>query len=131
MVDAILNFDGGARPTNPGPAAIGYVLIGPEQKWKRSKTLGRATNNVAEYQALIHGLRFAIDQGYGPIEIRGDSELIVKQVRGEYSVNDDELRELHSLVQQLMNRFDEFHLQHIPREQNKKADELVNQELSE
>jgi ribonuclease HI len=131
MTYVILNFDGGARPTNPGPAAIGYVLISPEQKWKRSKAIGRATNNVAEYQALINGLRFAIDQGYRSIEIRGDSELIIKQVQGEYGVKDQKLQELHGLVQQLMNRFDEFRLQHVPREQNREADELVDREFEE
>ena len=123
----IVEFDGGTRPTNPGPSAIGYIVKTDDSAEERSEHIGESTNNRAEYHALIRGLEVALEEGCSDVEARGDSELIVKQVRGEYDVNKQELRPFHDRVQELADEFDQFEIQHISREENIDADELVDQ----
>ncbi|AGB31537.1 ribonuclease H [Natrinema pellirubrum DSM 15624] len=122
-------FDGGSRG-NPGPAAIGWVIVtGDGIVAEDGETIGTATNNQAEYEALIAGLEAARDYGYDEVHVRGDSELIVKQVRGEYDTNDPDLRENRVTVHELLRAFDEWTLEYVPREVNDRADGLVNEAL--
>ena len=122
-------FDGGSRG-NPGPAAIGWVIVtGDGIVAENGETIGTATNNQAEYEALIAGLEAARDYGYDEVHVRGDSELIVKQVRGEYDTNNPELREKRVTVRELLSSFDEWTLEYVPREVNDRADGLVNEAL--
>ncbi|MEY7848196.1 ribonuclease HI [Natrarchaeobius sp. A-rgal3] len=124
-------FDGGARG-NPGPAGIGWVIVTSEGiVAEGSETIGRATNNQAEYEALIAALEAARDYRYDEIHVRGDSELIVKQVRGEYDTNNPELRERRVTVHELLGSFDEWTLEHVPREVNDRADALANEALDQ
>ncbi|MFB6087296.1 MAG: ribonuclease HI [Haloarculaceae archaeon] len=124
-------FDGASRG-NPGPAAIGWVVVtGDGIVTEGGKTIGRATNNQAEYEALVQALRVARDYGFDEVEIRGDSELIVKQVRGEWQTNDPELREYRVTVRELLTAFDEWSIEHVPREINERADELANDALDD
>ncbi|RZH66687.1 ribonuclease HI [Natrinema altunense] len=122
-------FDGGSRG-NPGPAAIGWVIVtGDGIVAEGGETIGTATNNQAEYEALIMGLEAARDYDYDEVHVRGDSELIVKQVRGEYDTNDPDLREKRVTVRELLREFDEWTLEYVPREVNDRADGLVNEAL--
>ncbi|MFC4541544.1 ribonuclease HI [Halosolutus amylolyticus] len=122
-------FDGAARG-NPGPAAIGWVIVtGDGIVAEGSERIGRATNNQAEYEALVAALEAARDYGYDEVHLRGDSELIVKQVRGEYDTNDPELREKRVTVHELLAAFDEWTIEHVPREVNDRADGLANEAL--
>ncbi|MCU4754425.1 ribonuclease HI family protein [Halobacteria archaeon AArc-curdl1] len=124
-------FDGGARG-NPGPAGIGWVIVTSDGiVAEGSETIGRATNNQAEYEALIAALEAARDYGYDELHVRGDSELIVKQVRGEYNTNNPELREKRVTVHELLRHFDEWTLEHVPREVNSRADELANEAMDQ
>lgn len=126
----VVNVDGGARG-NPGPAAIGAVVATPEGDVlaERSERIGIATNNVAEYRALIEGIALAAEQGARELELVGDSELVVKQVRGEYRVKDAGLKPLHAEVKAALAGFDRWEIRHVRREHNKRADELVNEAL--
>jgi ribonuclease HI len=121
-----LYFDGGSRG-NPGPAAIGWVLVsGDGIVAENGERVGRATNNQAEYEALLAGLEAATEFGFEEIVIRGDSQLIVKLVKGAWDTNDPELREKRVRARELLSRFDDWSLEHVPREVNDRADELVN-----
>lgn len=93
--------------------------------------LGRASNNVAEYQALIHALRYALEQGATQVAVFSDSELVVKQIAGSYRVKHPDMIPLHRQASSLMSRFREATLRHVRREQNKDADRLANQALDE
>lgn len=126
----VVNVDGGARG-NPGPAAIAAVVQEPgggvlEEAAER---IGTATNNVAEYRALLLGIERAAAIGATELELVGDSELIVKQVRGEYRVKDASLRELHSQVRAALAGFERWSIRNVPREENAHADRLVNEAL--
>jgi len=124
-----LYFDGASRG-NPGPAAIGWVLVsGDGVVAEAGERTGRATNNRAEYEALIAGLEAAADYGFDEIEVRGDSELIVRQVRGEYDANDPDLRERRVRVRELLSRFESWSIEHVPREINSRADDLASDAL--
>ena len=124
-------FDGAARG-NPGPAAVGYVLVSSDGiVAEGGERIGRATNNRAEYEALIRGLEVAADYGFDVVECRGDSELIVKQVRGEYDTNDPDLRECRVRVHELFREFDDWTIEHVPREVNDRADDLANEALDD
>ncbi|AQL41975.1 ribonuclease H [Halorientalis sp. IM1011] len=124
-------FDGACRG-NPGPAAVGWVVVtGDGIATEGGERIGRATNNQAEYEALTKALEVAGDFGFETVEIRGDSELIVKQVRGEYDANDPELREHRVTVRELLAGFDDWSLTHVPREINERADELANEALDD
>ena len=122
-------FDGGARG-NPGPAGIGWLIVTSNGiVAEGSDRIGRATNNQAEYEALITALEAARDYGYDEVHVRGDSELIVKQVRGEYDTNNPELREKRVTVLELLSAFETWTLEHVPREVNERADALANEAM--
>jgi ribonuclease HI len=126
----VVNVDGGAR-RNPGPAAIAAVVANPEGEVleERAETIGHATNNVAEYRALLLGIERARALGARELELVGDSELVVRQVRGEYRVKDPTLRELHGRVKQALRPFERWTIRNVPREENARADRLVNEAL--
>lgn len=122
-----IEFDGGSRG-NPGPAGIGVVLRAQDGTplVTFGRFIGRATNNVAEYRALILGLEKAKELGAKKIIIRGDSELIIRQMRGEYRVKSPELKQLYDEAQFLYHQFDEARIDHNYREKNTLADRLAN-----
>lgn len=126
----ILKTDGGARG-NPGPAAIGVVLEDEQKKVIKEfgRYIGETTNNQAEYQALLAGLTEAYKLGAEEINCYLDSELVVKQLKREYKVKDKELAPLFIKVWNLSQNFKKISYHHIPREQNKHADMLVNKAL--
>jgi ribonuclease HI len=128
----IVNVDGGARG-NPGPAAVAAVVTTPDGEVidRRGETIGRATNNVAEYRALLLGIELAKASGAEEVELVGDSELIVKQVKGEYRVKDAGLRQLHGQVRSALTGLDRWSIRHVRREQNAEADRLVNEALDQ
>jgi ribonuclease HI len=122
-------FDGASRG-NPGPAAAGWVIVTSDGiATEGSERMGRMTNNQAEYGALIRALEVAADFGFDEVVVRGDSQLIVKQVRGEWDTNDPTLREKRVRVRELLERFEEWSIDHVPREINSRADELANEAL--
>ena len=122
-------FDGGSRG-NPGPAAVGWVIVTSDGiAAEGSERIGTATNNQAEYEALIRALEAAADYGFDELILKGDSQLVVKQVRGEWNTNDPTLREKRVRVRELLERFDEWSIDHVPREINARADELLNEAL--
>src|SRR5256885_1896102 len=128
MLETItLEFDGGSRG-NPGSAGIGVVLRAQDGTTlvTLGKFIGRATNNAAEYQALISGLREAKKLGAQKIIVRGDSELIIKQMRGEYRVKHPDLRPLYEQAQDLIRAFLQHKIEHNVREDNTLADKLAN-----
>jgi ribonuclease HI len=129
-VKLIVNVDGGARG-NPGPAAIAAVLQEPggEVLEERGERIGEATNNVAEYRALLLGIERAAKLGASELELVGDSELVVKQVKGEYKVKHADMRELHAEVKRALQDFESWSIRHVRREQNSEADRLVNEAL--
>ena len=128
---AYVYFDGACRG-NPGPSSVGWVIVTSEGvAAEGSETIGRATNNQAEYEALIRALRAARDYGFDTVEVKGDSELIVKQVTGAWNTNDPELRERRVTVRELLAEFDDWELSHVPREINERADKLANEALDD
>lgn len=129
MLHATLHTDGGARG-NPGPAAIGFVLkIADTETILGSEYIGEATNNQAEYVALKKGLTEARERAVTDITCYLDSELIVRQMLGEYRVKHALLRSLYDDVQSLARQFSRISFHHIVREKNDKADALVNKAL--
>ena len=126
----IVNVDGGSRG-NPGPAAIAAVATDPSGKVleERSETIGEATNNVAEYRALLLGIALAHDLGADEVELIGDSELIVRQVKGNYKVKQEHLRPLHTKVSDALRKLDKWSIRSVRRERNAEADRLVNEAL--
>ena len=123
--------DGAARG-NPGPAGIGIVMIKDEEVLQEiSDYIGEATNNVAEYMALIRGLEEAIDMDIKRIDVFADSELMVKQMKGEYRVKNQGLIPLAIQAQSLIKQLTHFSITHIRREQNKLADQLANLGIDE
>jgi ribonuclease HI len=124
-------FDGGSRG-NPGPAAWGVVVLDAEGRAVEgfAGAIGRATNNVAEYKALLEALALAVERAAVDVELLADSELVVKQVRGEYKVRHPDLIPLHAEALRLISGFGKFKIGHVPREQNKAADKLVNRVLN-
>ncbi len=127
---AKLSTDGGARG-NPGPAAFAYVLEDEDGEVvaAHGEAIGVATNNVAEYSALIAGLEKAVELGVGELEVVSDSELMVKQMRGEYKVKNEALRELSLRAGALAGKVGTVRYTAVRREQNKLADKLVNDAL--
>ena len=130
MAKLTVNVDGGARG-NPGPAAIGAVLRDEDGEVlaERGERIGRATNNVAEYKALLAGIELAAANGATELELVGDSELIVRQVEGKYKVKNAGMKELHAEVKAALLPFERWSIRHVRREQNADADRLVNQAL--
>lgn len=125
-----VNVDGGARG-NPGPAAIGVVIRDPEGLIidEHGERIGEATNNVAEYRALIRGIQRAAELGATELELIGDSELVVRQVEGRYKVKKPGLKPLHVEAKQALSAFDTWSIRHVRREMNAEADRLVNEVL--
>ena len=124
-------FTDGAARGNPGPAGAGAVIISPDGHVvaKVGKYLGETTSNVAEYTGLILGLKRAKAMGLRELDVLADSELLVKQLSGEYQVKADHLRPLHDEAKALLAGFDKIDLRHIPREENEAADEMSNRAI--
>ena len=127
---ATLHTDGGARG-NPGPAAFAYVLETDDGTVlaAHGETIGVATNNVAEYRGLVAGLAKAVELELPEVEVVSDSELLVKQMRGEYKVKNEALRELSLQAARLGRQLDKVEYRHVRRAQNELADRLVNEAL--
>ena len=127
---ARLSTDGGARG-NPGPAAYAFVIEAEDGSVlaSRGEAFGVATNNVAEYRALIAGLEQALDLHVSDLEVVSDSELMVKQMRGEYRIKNAALRELASQAAQLARKLPAVRYRHVRRHENELADSLVNEAL--
>ncbi|HVW47520.1 MAG TPA: ribonuclease HI family protein [Solirubrobacterales bacterium] len=125
-----VNVDGGARG-NPGPAAIGVVLRNEDGAIVETvaETIGRTTNNVAEYRALLRGIELAAAHGADEVELIGDSELIVRQIEGRYKVKHADMKELHAEAKKMLAGFDSWSIRHVRRAQNADADRLVNEAL--
>jgi ribonuclease HI len=126
------NVDGGSRG-NPGPAAYGVVVRDPrgEIVARLKKYIGKNTNNVAEYFGLIAALDYAQNHGIRALRVESDSELMVKQMHGQYKVKSEELKPLFERAKKMSQTFESFRISHVYREQNKEADALVNQALDE
>jgi ribonuclease HI len=126
-VKIIVYADGGSRG-NPGPAGCGAFLADPSGKplCSLSRFLGKTTNNVAEYSGAIMGIAKALELGAGEIELRSDSELLIKQLKGEYRVKNEKLKPLYAKLKSLLPPLFRIQFKHIPREQNCKADSLAN-----
>ena len=126
----IVHVDGGARG-NPGPAAAACVISSPagDVLGEHAELLGTATNNVAEYRALLLGLERARELGASDVEVIGDSELIAKQVRGLYKVKHEAMKPLHRAAIAALSGFDSWSIRTVPRAQNARADALVNAAL--
>ncbi|MGZ5341675.1 MAG: ribonuclease HI family protein [Solirubrobacterales bacterium] len=127
---AVVNVDGGARG-NPGPAAVAAVLSTSDGEVLESRggLIGKATNNVAEYRAMLLGIELAKAHGADEIELIGDSELVVRQIRGEWKIKNAPLRELRAEVIKALEDFDSWTVRNVRRERNVAADALVNETL--
>jgi ribonuclease HI len=129
-VKVVLHVDGGARG-NPGPAAIGVVVSTPDGEVldEVAETIGVASNNVAEYRALLRGLERARAVGAEQLEIVNDSELVARQLTGAYKVKHPAMKPLHAEAIAALGTFDSWRIRSVPRAENARADELVNQAL--
>jgi len=127
-----IHIDGASRG-NPGEAGFGVFVAGEDNQpiAELYGYLGRATNNVAEYQALLHALRYALAHGARKVRVFSDSELVVKQVDGRYRVRHPDMLPLHREATTLLRKFDQASLTHVRREFNKDADRLANRALDE
>lgn len=125
-LQAVVYIDGASKG-NPGPAGAGVVIAAPEGDVLRelSRPIAHATNNVAEYMALVAGLRAARELGLERIEIRTDSELLQRQLDGTYRVKNPTLRQLHAQAAGLIHRFEYCRVRHVARERNQAADRLA------
>ena len=131
--EVVVYFDGGARG-NPGPAAIGAVVLDPSSTPPSrlaavSERIGETTNNVAEYRALIAGLEAAAATPSRTVKVRGDSKLVIEQVAGRWKVKQEHLRPLHAKARDLLSHYEVVDLAHVRRELNTDADALVNAAL--
>jgi ribonuclease HI len=126
------NIDGGSRG-NPGPASYGVVIRDPRGQIvaKLKKYIGRSTNNVAEYYGLIAALDYAQQHSIRALHVQSDSELLVRQMRGQYKVKSPELRPLFERARKMAQTFASFKIEHVYREQNAEADALANEALDE
>jgi ribonuclease HI len=124
--------DGAARG-NPGPAGAGAVLTDPSGRVleRHGRFLGHQTNNYAEYRGLLLGLEAARQLGAREVEVRADSELLVRQLEGKYRVRNPGLKPLHEEAVRLLNSFDRYQVKHVPREENALADEMSNRAIDE
>jgi len=124
---AVIHTDGAAEP-NPGPAAIGATVKDEQGRLiaRISRRIGQATNNQAEYRAIIAALEHAISLGVNRVEMRSDSELVVKQINGEYRVKKASLKPLYQRAKQLQDSLAGFSITHIPRQQNTEAHKLAH-----
>ena len=126
-------FTDGASRGNPGPAGVGIVIEDDQgmRLWGGFRYLGTATNNKAEYLALIDGLQKVSEWSPDKLEVCMDSELVVKQLLGQYKVRDSELLRLHRQADKLLRGFPKFSVRHVPREKNRGADALANRAIDE
>jgi ribonuclease HI/probable phosphoglycerate mutase len=126
-----LAYSDGASRGNPGPAAIGAVIYDPDGRevYRLARRLGTATNNEAEYRAAIAALEAALALGARRVDLRMDSELVVRQMSGRYRVRNPRLARLHARMLALRQRFEEVVVRHVPRSENQLADMLANQAL--
>jgi ribonuclease HI len=131
-VKVVVNVDGGARG-NPGPAAAAAVATTPkgEALAERNEYIGEATNNVAEYRALLLGLELARELGASEVEVVNDSELVARQIGGEYKVKHAGLKPLYADAMRSLRDFDGWAVRAVRREENSRADELVNEALDD
>ena len=129
-MQVVVHVDGGARG-NPGPAAAAAVVSTPDGRAldRTAVTLGPATNNVAEYRGLLLGLRRARELGATEVEVVNDSELVAKQVNGDYKVKHPDMKPLHAAALAALNGFERWSIRSVPRAQNADADRLVNEAL--
>ena len=125
-----LLFDGASRG-NPGPASCGFVVYRDGDRVEaRGEFLGVTTNNVAEYRGLIRGLEYLVRRGVKEVTVYADSELVVKQVRGQYKVKSPNLKPLHQQVMNLLKKFEKVRILHHPRSRNREADRVANMALN-
>jgi ribonuclease HI len=129
-VKVVVHVDGGARG-NPGPAAIAAIVSTPDGATiaQRAERIGEATNNLAEYRALLLGLELAHELGATEVEVVGDSELVAKQVTGAYKVKHPALKPLHAAALAALGQFGSWQIRSVPRARNAAADALVNAAL--
>jgi probable phosphoglycerate mutase len=127
---AVAYTDGGSRG-NPGPSGYGVVILGEDGTvlGELSEFLGMRTNNVAEYSGLLAALEFALAKGHPRLRVVSDSELMVKQIRGQYRVQSPDLRPLYEEAKRRIAKLEAFQIEHVLRGKNKKADELANQAM--
>lgn len=130
LEELVLHVDGGSRG-NPGPAAVGVVVSAPDGTVidELAETIGVATNNVAEYRAVLRGLARAAELGARAVEIVGDSELVVRQLNGDYKVKHPAMKPLYEETTAALRAFDRWRIRSVPRSENARADELVNAAL--
>ncbi|HWR72967.1 MAG TPA: ribonuclease HI family protein [Nitrospirota bacterium] len=125
-------YTDGASRNNPGEAGAGVYILQDGEPFERiARYLGQTTNNIAEYTAAIIGLEHAVKAGARRVRLFADSELLVKQVNGQYKVKNDGLKPLHGKVKELIARIGSVEVQYIPREKNKEADALANKAIDE
>ena len=126
-------FSDGAARGNPGPAGAGAVILDEQGRVvaRLGKFLGKQTNNVAEYEGLLLGLRRARAMGAREVEVRADSQLLVRQLQGSYAVKNDALRRLHAEALALLQAFESHDVAYVPRAQNALADEMSNRAIDE
>jgi len=126
----IIHVDGGSRG-NPGPAAAAAVITSPDGDLldEAGEKIGQATNNVAEYKAVLLGLKRAAALGAKEVEVVNDSELVAKQINGQYKVKHVDMKPLHAEAIRQLRGFDKWTIRSVPRAQNKEADALVNKTL--
>ena len=126
----VAHIDGGARG-NPGPAGFGVLLTDQAGQTvaELSEYLGKQTNNFAEYSGLLAALSYALQHGFTALKVFSDSELMVKQIKGQYKVNNPSLKELHGKARAMIDRLDSFAITHVLREKNRVADRLANQAM--
>ncbi len=124
-------FTDGACRGNPGESALGVVFYDAnnEEIASISEAIGIATNNIAEYSALVYGLEYAVKKGFKQLAIKADSELMIKQLKGEYKVKNENIKPLHAKAKQLIAKLESVTYSHVRRELNKRADQLANQAL--
>ncbi len=126
LLPTIKIFVDGASSGNPGPAGIGIVIYKNDKKLlEKSISIGKTTNNEAEYTALLVGLKNAITMQAYSVNVFSDSELVVKQIKGIYKVKNNRLQKLNKQVRKIIKEIPDFRIIHIPREKNKEADKLA------
>jgi len=131
-IKRVVIFTDGVAEPNPGPAAIGATIKDEQGKLVTSisQPIGRATSNQAEYRAIIAALERAISLGVSQVDMHSDSELVVRQITGQYRVKNASLKPLYQKVKRLQNRLKGFTITHVPREQNREADSLAGKALA-
>ncbi len=130
--EKVFIYTDGASRGNPGPASLGVYIVDQDNQVHAqvAEPLGEKTNNFAEYAAVVKGLKIALDHQADHIVLKSDSQLLIRQLKGEYKIKKQTLIPLFNECQKLLEQFKSFDLQHIPREHNKKADGLANEALN-